>query len=98
VFGEEKAINLALVFQFRASDALGYVGGFRQSGNITNISYTKTLGVDIQALNQPLYSFDFTVSCKYTQDSLVTPVYVPNIALTDLVNIRNQQIAPSSNS
>ena len=90
-FGEEKGINIPLIFQFRCSDKLGYVGGFRQAGNITNISYTKKVGIDIQVRNEALFSFDVEVSCKYQQDSLVTPVYVPNVALDRLTNIRNQK-------
>lgn len=90
-FGEEKGINIPLIFQFRCSDKLQYVGGFRQTGNITNISYTKKMGIDIQVRNEALFSFDVEVSCKYQQDSLVTPVYVPNVSLDRLTNIRNQQ-------
>lgn len=90
-FGEEKGINIPLIFQFRCSDKLQYVGGFRQTGNITNISYTKKMGIDIQVRNETLFSFDVEVSCKYQQDSLVTPVYVPNVSLDRLNNIRNQQ-------
>jgi hypothetical protein len=90
-FGEDKGINIPLIFQFRCSDKLQYVGGFRQAGNITNISYTKKMGIDIQVRGEALFSFDFEVSCKFQQDSLVTPVYVPNVALDRLTNIRNQQ-------
>jgi len=90
-FGEAKGINIPMIFQFRCSDKLQYVGGFRQAGNITNISYTKKMGIDVQVRNESLFSFDIEVSCKYQQDSLVTPVYVPNVALDRLTNIRNQQ-------
>ena len=90
-FGEEKGINIPLIFQFRCSDKLQYIGGFRSGGNITNISYTKKIGIDVQVRNESLFSFDIEVSCKYQQDSLVTPVYVPNVALDRLTNIRNQQ-------
>lgn len=89
-FGEEKAINIPLVFQFRASDKLGYVGGFRTTGNISNVTYIKKIGVDIQVRNESLFSFDVEVSCKYEQDSLNRPTYVPNVALDRLNAIRNQ--------
>lgn len=89
-FGEEKAINIPLVFQFRASDKLGYVGGFRTSGNISNITYIKKIGIDIQVRNESLFSFDVEVSCKYEQDSLTRPVYVPNVSLDRLNAIRSQ--------
>lgn len=87
-FGEDKGINIPLIFQFRCSDKLGYIGGFRQAGNITNISYTKKVGVDVQVRGESLFSFDIEVSAKYTQDALISPVYVPNIALERLTNIR----------
>jgi hypothetical protein len=95
-FGEQNAVNIPLVFQFRCSDKLGYVGGFRSSGTITNITYTKKVGIDIQVRDQSLFSFDIEVSVKYEQDSLVQPVFVPNVALDRLNVIRNQvQNAPS---
>lgn len=89
-FGEEKAINIPLVFQFRASDKLGNVGGYRTTGNISNITYIKKIGVDIQARNESLFSFDIEVSCKYEQDSFARPIYVPNVALDRLEAIRKQ--------
>ena len=87
-FGEDKGINISLIFQFRCSDKLGYIGGFRQTGNITNISYTKKVGIDIQVRGESLFSFDIETSCKYQQDSLVTPVYAPNLSLQALSRIR----------
>lgn len=89
-FGEEKAINIPLVFQFRCSDKLAYVGGYRLTGNISNITYTKKIGIDIQIRNESLVSFDVEVSCKYEQDTLVQPVFVPNVALDRLSAIRSQ--------
>lgn len=89
-FGEEKAVNIPLVFQFRASDKLSNVGGYRNAGNISNITYIKKIGIDIQARNESLFSFDIEVSCKYEQDSLTRPIYVPNVALDRLNAIRNQ--------
>lgn len=88
LYGEDKAINIPLVFQMRAADILGYVGGYRTTGNITNITYTKTLGIDIQVQNESLFSFDVQVSCKYDQDSLVQPTYIPNVTLDRLSAIR----------
>jgi hypothetical protein len=90
-FGEANGINIPLIFQFRCSDKLNYIGGFRQAGNLTNISYTKKAGIDISVRNEALFSFDVEVSCKYQQDSLVTPVYVPNVSLDRLNAIRAGQ-------
>ncbi len=89
-FGEEKGINIPIIFQFRCSDKLGYVGGFRQAGNISNISYAKKIGIDIQVRGEALFSFDVEVSTKFTQDSLVQAVYLPNVSLESLGRIRQQ--------
>lgn len=90
-FGEDKGINIPLIFQFRCSDKLNYVGGFRQAGNITNVSYTKKVGIDVQVRGEALFSFDVETSCKYQQDSLATPVYLPNVGLQNLSRIRTNQ-------
>ncbi len=74
-FGQENAITVPLVFQMRAQDKLGYVGGLRQAGNLKNITYTKKIGIDIQVMNEELFSFDVLVSGSYTKTSLVSPAY-----------------------
>lgn len=89
-FGEEKAINIPLLFQFRCSDKLGFIGGYRTAGNISNVTYTKKIGIDIQVRNESLFSFDVEVSCKFEQDTLASSVYVPNVALDRLSAIRSQ--------
>jgi hypothetical protein len=88
LFGEDKAINIPLVFQMRAADILGYVGGYRVSGALTNITYAKKIGVDIQVMNDSMFSFDVEITGKYDQDSLVGPTYIPNISLDRLSSIR----------
>lgn len=89
-FGEEKAINIPIVFQFRCSDKLAYVGGYRSTGNISNITYTKKIGIDIQVRNESLISFDVEVSCKYESDTLSQSTYIPNVALDRIGAIRAQ--------
>jgi hypothetical protein len=74
-FGQENAITIPLVFQMRAQDKLGYVGGWRSAGNIKNITYTKKVGIDIQVKNEELFSFDVLVTGSYTKTSLVSPAY-----------------------
>jgi hypothetical protein len=71
--GEVNAINVPLVFQFRAVDKLGYVGGFRKSGNLSNITYTKKIGIDIQIKNSDIFSFDVQVTGSYKNETLVAP-------------------------
>ena len=74
-FGQEKAITIPIIFQMRAQDKLGFVGGWRQAGNLKNITYNKKIGIDIQAKNEDLFSFDVLVSGSYTKTSLVSPAY-----------------------
>lgn len=71
--GVNNAIIIPLIFQFRATDKLGYIGGFRANGNPTNITYTKKLGIDIQVRNQSPFSFDLEVTAKYKNDTLSSP-------------------------
>ena len=71
--GDNNAIIIPLIYQFRATDKLGYIGGFRANGNPTNITYTKKLGIDIQVRNQSPFSFDLEVTAKYKNDTLSSP-------------------------
>jgi hypothetical protein len=68
--GINNAIIIPIIFQFRATDKLGYIGGFNAAGNPTNITYTKKMGLDIQVRNQSTFSFDLEVSAKYKNDTL----------------------------
>jgi hypothetical protein len=74
-FGQEKAITIPIIFQMRAQDKLGFVGGWRQAGNLKNITYSKKIGIDVQAKNEDLFSFDVLISGSYTKTSLVSPAY-----------------------
>jgi len=74
-FGQENAITVPLIFQMRAQDKLGFVGGWRSAGNLKNITYTKKIGIDIQVKNEDLFSFDILVTGSYTKTSLVSPAY-----------------------
>lgn len=89
-FGEQNAINVPLVFQFRCSDKLGFVGGYRTAGTVSNITYTKKVGIDLQTRDAAPFSFDVEITAKYEQDSLVQPIFVPNVSLDRLNVIRNQ--------
>lgn len=71
--GESNAINIPVIFQFRAVDKLGYIGGWRKSGNLSNITYSKKIGIDIQIKNDDSFSFDIQVSGSYQNDTLVAP-------------------------
>lgn len=63
--GTENAINVPVIFQARVTDILGYIGGYRNSGQPSNITYTKKMGVDIQVRNKAPFSFDLSFSAIY---------------------------------
>lgn len=74
-FGQENAIIIPLVFQMRAQDKLGFIGGYRTAGNLKNIIYSKKIGIDIQVKNEDLFSLDVFVTGSFTKTSLVSPAY-----------------------
>lgn len=84
-FGNQNAINVPLVFQYRCSDKLGNVGGYRFSSTLSNVKYSKTLGFDIYIDGQTPFSFDVNVSCQYTQDTVTSSPIVPSSGKTQIV-------------
>ena len=75
VTGSENSINIPILFQFRCSDKLGNVGGYRTSGALTNIKYSKKIGIDIYIKDDVPFSFDLQVNCQYKKvTSLDAPV------------------------
>lgn len=81
-FGQENAITVPVIFQMRAQDKLGYVGGWRTSGALKNITYTKKVGLDVQVKNEDLFSFDLLISGSYTKTSLISPAYSQSVVTT----------------
>jgi len=69
-YGETKAINIPIVYQFRCSDKIGRIGGFRVGSTLKNIKYSKTMGIDVY-LKDDIFSFDLTVSCQYAKETTV---------------------------
>lgn len=73
--GGENALNVPILFQFRCSDKLGYIGGFRTAGTLNNIKYQKKIGLDIIVKNDVPFSFDLEVSAQYIKEtSLDAPI------------------------
>jgi len=68
-FGPENAINIPVIFQFRCSDRLGNIGGFRTASTLTNIKYTKKLGIDLILKEGSPFSFDLQVSAQYDKET-----------------------------
>lgn len=68
-FGSENSINIPVLFQFRASDRLGYIGGYRTNGTLTNIKYSKKIGIDIILKDDSPFSFDLQVGAQYIKET-----------------------------
>ena len=87
----QTGINIPIVFQFRCSDKLGYIGGYRKTGDLQNVKYTKKIGIDIYerdmtkksvALFGDIFSFDVEVSCQYAKTTnIITPITMPQGSL-----------------
>jgi len=88
VYGVQNSINIPITFQFRAADKLQYIGGYRTTGSIRNITYTKKLGIDIQVRDQSLFSFDLIVSGSYTKSAIATPAYSTS-RMTEIAAVRS---------
>lgn len=69
VAGSENAVNIPVLFQFRASDRLGYIGGYRTTGPLTNIKYSKKLGIDIILKEDVPFSFDLQITAQYIKET-----------------------------
>lgn len=76
--GSENAINIPVLFQYRCSDKLGYVGGFRTSGKLLNIKYSKKIGIDIYIKDDNPFSFDIEVSTQYKKETTLDAPIVPS--------------------
>lgn len=68
--GVENSITIPLIFQFRSTDYLGNIGGYRLNGNPSNITYQKKIGIDIQVRNSAPFSFDLVATGSFKQETL----------------------------
>ena len=76
--GSENAINLPIIFQYRCSDKLANVGGFRSSTKLTNIRYSKKIGVDVYIKNESPFSFDIEVATQYKKETTLDSPIAPS--------------------
>ena len=83
-FGAENVINIPIMFQFRCTDRLGHIGGYRSTETLSIIKYNKTIGFDIYLRgNNPIaygevFSFDVNISCQYKSGlNVIDPAYTP---------------------
>lgn len=75
--GSKNAINVPILFQFRCSDILGNIGGFRTDGTLRNIKYTKKIGIDIYVKDDVPFSFDLQVNCRYRKETSLDAPIIP---------------------
>ena len=85
--GEDNAIRIPVLFQFRMTDYFGVgntgtgkVGGFdpeSPSSNLSNVTYGKKIGMDIFVKDEGTFSFDLTVKASYKRESLTQVVQSP---------------------
>jgi hypothetical protein len=76
--GSENAINLPILFQYRCSDKLGNVGGYRTANQLTNIRYSKKIGIDVYIKDESPFSFDIEVSTQYKKETTLDSPIVPS--------------------
>ncbi|BAV39303.1 hypothetical protein BPT24_178 [Tenacibaculum phage pT24] len=68
--GEQNALLIPVVFQFRMIDILGRINGdSKLSLSASNIEYKKKMGVDLIVGNE-LFKFDIVVSAKFRKTTL----------------------------
>jgi hypothetical protein len=77
-FGTEQSINIPVLFQYRCSDKLGNIGGYRLGTSLNNITYAKKIGIDIFLKNEGPFSFDLVVSTKYKKETTLAAPIVPS--------------------
>lgn len=84
-FGTGQAINIPVLFQYRCSDKLANIGGYRIGSQLNNIQYTKKIGIDIILKDDSPFSFDLEISTKYKKETTLAAPVVPargNVSVT----------------
>ena len=81
-FGQQNAINIPLVFQYRMTDYFGIQGGTGigniggdVNGSIVNLTYAKRIGIDIYPNNSDVVQYDIEINAKYRSDRLSIDVF-----------------------
>lgn len=91
-YGSDASIKIPLIFQFRASDALSFIGGWRSANTLKNVKYAKKLGIDVYTLDS-VFSFDVTVRTQYEKE---TAVVTPISGISAKSNLLNSSISPTA--
>ena len=66
-----------MIYQFRASDKLGHIGGYRNLSALNNVKYAKKIGIDISIKDESLFSFDIEVTSQYKKETTLDSPIVP---------------------
>jgi hypothetical protein len=76
--GSENSVNIPVLFQYRCSDKLSNIGGFRTNETLKNIKYSKKIGIDIFIKEDIPFSFDIEVSTQYKKETTLDSPIVPS--------------------
>jgi hypothetical protein len=82
--GDENAVIIPVVFQFRMEDYQRIVGGYDTTPGAVqpkNLTYGRRIGIDVYSQDSSAFSFDIQVSSSYKKTSLsqVVATAVPNV-------------------
>ena len=84
--GEDKAIRIPILFQFRMTDywGTGSSGTGKIGGHVpgsgpesTNLTFAKKIGLDLYVKDESPFSFDILVKASYARESLTQVVQAP---------------------
>ena len=107
--GSAASITVPVVFQYRTTDKIGEIGGYSTGQKLTNITYTKIIGLDIYT-KSGLFEFDIKVTGKHQRDTIITSptIFTPvrsggggggGVNISDLTDIlKNSAFNLSANS
>ncbi len=76
--GSDNSINIPVLYQFRASDYLANIGGYRTTESLNNIKYSKKIGIDINIKDESPFSFDIEVRSQYKKETTLDAPIVPS--------------------
>jgi hypothetical protein len=68
-----------ILFQYRASDILGNIGGWRSTGSLNNIKYSKKIGIDVIVKDEAPFSFDVEISAQYKKETTLDSPVVSSV-------------------
>jgi hypothetical protein len=90
IVGENNAISIPLVFQYRMTDyngvgtkGTGAIGG-DYTGVTTDVVFAKRMGFDIFDIDENRFSFDIEIFAKYAVDKLSTD-NIPSVSISSAI-------------